>query len=473
MFNVAFYKFSKKQNSTKRPTGGANLSCVIRNDSSIVNPVIELKYSDPTEFNYCYIEEFNRYYFIQNWAWVSGLWIATLNVDILATLKDEIANKSFYILRSSNNYDGNIIDNYYPADTQFTFDRQSIDSFFPNPFWPNRGFFIVGVVSKTPSFGSLDYLAFDFNGMQQLLGYLLDDNFISLSNGFDPQEFSIALQKVFVDPFQYIRSCVWVPISALFGGEYQTNTPIYSWTLNNVASYKLGTSFESQTKSFTNLKRHPQSASRGNYCNLSPYTTVNLYFPPFGMIPLDTTEFSKTSSVDLKFTMDCLNGIGRLVVSMNGNVTNDLTTQVGVPIELSQVTKTGAVGLAKTVAGSTAAMIGLGGGFSGLALAGGAIAAEGVGDAISSMLGGGKLQSNGGNGSFADLVDNTPHLFYQFAHLIDDDISRNGRPYCKINTPANMGGYMLIQKADFESDIVTFGELEQAKQLMEGGFYYE
>ena len=100
MININFYTFSKKENSTKRPTGaGTVLSCNIKSRSSIVNPFIELK-TNPTAFNYCYIPSFNRYYYISDITFDSGLWLVTCRIDVLATYKTEIGNTSMYILRS-------------------------------------------------------------------------------------------------------------------------------------------------------------------------------------------------------------------------------------------------------------------------------------------------------------------------------------------------------------------------------------
>ena len=115
MININFYTFSKKENSTKRPTGaGTVLSCNIKSRSSIVNPFIELK-TNPTAFNYCYIPSFNRYYYISDITFDSGLWLVTCRIDVLATYKTEIGNTSMYILRSSERSNGEIVDTLFPT----------------------------------------------------------------------------------------------------------------------------------------------------------------------------------------------------------------------------------------------------------------------------------------------------------------------------------------------------------------------
>ena len=109
-FTVNFYNFAKRENATHRPSGsGTEYSCILKEASSIANPTIQLDIgtgSDPV-FNYCYIPEFNRYYWITDWTWVRNrLWEAALSTDLLATFRDDIGSSSLYVLRSSASYDG-------------------------------------------------------------------------------------------------------------------------------------------------------------------------------------------------------------------------------------------------------------------------------------------------------------------------------------------------------------------------------
>ena len=109
--DVVFYTFSKKSNSTAQPTGGTTFSCILKSDSSVVNPRIELNYSgNPSGFNYAKISEYGRYYYITEWTYTPGLWVATMQTDVMATYKSQIGSESLYVLRSSAAYDGNILD---------------------------------------------------------------------------------------------------------------------------------------------------------------------------------------------------------------------------------------------------------------------------------------------------------------------------------------------------------------------------
>lgn len=63
----------------------------LKSDNSILQPILILK--NYTEGNYCYIEEFNRYYYINDVRVLKGgLFELHLNVDVLMTYKDTIIN---------------------------------------------------------------------------------------------------------------------------------------------------------------------------------------------------------------------------------------------------------------------------------------------------------------------------------------------------------------------------------------------
>ena len=74
-----------------------------------MNPVVELS-SSPIGYNYAYISDFGRYYFINDITYDKGIWVMTLNVDVLATYKTTIGSTSTYLLRSSYLYNPRIID---------------------------------------------------------------------------------------------------------------------------------------------------------------------------------------------------------------------------------------------------------------------------------------------------------------------------------------------------------------------------
>ena len=68
--NIRLYNFTKKVNSTKTPSDAGVLyqGCIKDDTCSIMTPVITFSLSKtvaPT-YNYCFIPDFNRYYFIMD-----------------------------------------------------------------------------------------------------------------------------------------------------------------------------------------------------------------------------------------------------------------------------------------------------------------------------------------------------------------------------------------------------------------------
>lgn len=130
---VHFYNVGKRENSTWVPPDSSAVvtrTGALRSPSSISSPTLSVQYNDasgnPTNLNYCYVEEFNRYYFVKDWTFEEGLWICSLECDVLASFKSKIIEEEFYILRSSATFDGSVIDNFYPAKSGYTKKAQEI-----------------------------------------------------------------------------------------------------------------------------------------------------------------------------------------------------------------------------------------------------------------------------------------------------------------------------------------------------------
>lgn len=478
-FTVNFYNFAKRENATYRPTGtGTQYSCILKESSSIANPVIILDVgtgSDPT-FNYAYIAEFDRYYFVTDWIWIQNrLWQASLSTDLLATFKTEIGSSSMYVLRSSAAGDGTIIDDYYPVKTTCT--TQTTIGLSP---WIHTtgsddidlaaGVFVVGyVTSQQPNnshmYGSVVYSAMKQSGLRALVDELLDDSLLS-GSGFDTADATLALQKSLIDPLSYIKSCVWLPVlyESLPGTELQS-VHIWDWTIE--CNNKIISNDPPYIQYTVNLDiiKHPLTNTRGNYLNTSPYTRINMDLPPFGNLELDTTLTANATQVQSLITFDLITGQGRARIIIDGVCVDMAEAMIGVPIQLSQVTKD-YLGAAQSgfnaIAGTIGSML--------TGQIGGAIssAGNGIANAVRAMQPRGS--SVGGNGSFAHLK-NRPRLYHQFMIPVDEDNDHCGRPLCQIRRLDTIPGYLLIKDAEIDINGFT-GESEAVRAYLETGFFY-
>lgn len=90
---VLYVNNSERQAINKTLTNGLTLTGSLRNESSVINPTILIETSNPSSYNYAYIPEFGRYYFITDMVSVrTNLWRMSLSVDVLMSFKTQILN---------------------------------------------------------------------------------------------------------------------------------------------------------------------------------------------------------------------------------------------------------------------------------------------------------------------------------------------------------------------------------------------
>lgn len=466
-FKVKLYTISKRDNSTKQPTGtGVEFDCVMKHGSGVLNPVISFDIGiagNPSAYNYAYIATFGRYYFIEEWYFERALWTASMRVDVLATYKSQIGSSSLYVMRAAGDSDGSIIDTLYPAKTGCSYDSTTVS----NPWWNNISY-IVGTVSRSGNMGSLAYYGMSSSAIHTMCQNLLDSSYIiNSNNGFDLADASEALQLSLVDPIQYVKSCMALPVSLSDISNIGSSAVVYAFSWDTGATgYKIAQApYINKSFSFA-IKKHPDTNSRGNYVNSAPFTNISLTMPPFGVFDIDTSVTCNASTITADVQIDPITGKAILTIKCNGIVLNRVEAQLGVPISLSSVTRD-YVGAASGLAGA------IGGAATGAAFAGvgGAVlgAASGIGNAINSLMP--RASTIGTTGGFASGMG-AFRLDHQFFRPINDDNTHNGRPLCQVRTLNTLSGYMLIQDGDV-SISGTASEDSKIRNYLENGFYYE
>lgn len=100
---ITLYKnVSDKRNLNKNITEIKTVSAIAKGDINIISPTLIIQYFS-TDFNYCYISEFNRYYYVNSISLLNGQRIQLeLSVDVLMSYKEEIKNLTVNILRYEN-----------------------------------------------------------------------------------------------------------------------------------------------------------------------------------------------------------------------------------------------------------------------------------------------------------------------------------------------------------------------------------
>lgn len=116
--SLTLYKCSDDRRTlSKHLTSQTNIgSIVIKKPTTILNPEILINYfSGVLDYNYCYISEFDRFYFIDNIEVMTGNMVAIrCSVDVLYTYNSSIRTLNAILLRNENVGYTEITDNKLP-----------------------------------------------------------------------------------------------------------------------------------------------------------------------------------------------------------------------------------------------------------------------------------------------------------------------------------------------------------------------
>ena len=350
MFDVHFFRANKLVNSTKQYSlreASIRLSCELNTSCSIVNPVllinpqvIEAAHSNVWVYNYCYIGIWGRFYHITDWVWSNGLWCAQCKEDVLASFRNDIFNSTLYIMRSTYDNEGNLLYNGYIGDSKYPTTAASPtyqSSAYENPYSYVEGVYIAGVINNESNNGAVTYYAFNRVGFRQFCAALY--NYSSGWLDIDVTEISENLQKALVNPFQYVVSCMYLPINVQQiidqSGEATQTIKFGWWSVRVAAGARIvNTTMSTRQTISIPIPRHPSASSRGAYLNLSPYSIYTLRFYPFGTINIDSEAIAGWNTLDLYADLDLCTGKGVLNLCVNGfnNPFRAIESQVGVPI---------------------------------------------------------------------------------------------------------------------------------------------
>ena len=112
--NITLYKnISEVERVGKTLTNSTDLNGSLRNESRIINPSILIEHDNISDYNYAYIPEFNRYYFIKDMISIrNNLWQIELYVDVLESYKDAI-KQQYATIKGTQDFAKN---NYLPSE---------------------------------------------------------------------------------------------------------------------------------------------------------------------------------------------------------------------------------------------------------------------------------------------------------------------------------------------------------------------
>lgn len=480
--NVTFYTFSKKINSTARPTGGAMIACNLKDSTTIISPSIEVQIQNPTMYNYCYIADFNRYYYIGDWAYFRGVWICNCNIDVLATYRTQIGASNMYVLRAAAEYDGNIIDASYPIKTEVTRNLAEL-TISGRATSLESGTYVVGIVNNdSDAIGAMSYYVMTNSQFKSLMQHMLGD--IGWTGSI--QELGEDLLKTLFNPFQYVVSVNWFPVSL---SSIMVTGPISSipygwWDIDGIQCYRLGESQAAILEFTIDLQDHPQAAIRGNYLNYMPFSEYYLNIWPWGQVRIPRISTGASGAIDVKITIDLISGAAVLqflsVTATDARVPigGSVSAQIGVPIQIAQMGRDYLSILSKAedilIGGIGDAVSGIGsvlaGDISGtLETASQIRPLGGIIDAYESTMP--SVQMGGVNGCMLNALM-TPSITQIYHVIVSEDNECLGRPLCQTRQLSTLPGYQKILGPDI-SLAATDVEINDVNQFLASGYFYE
>ena len=530
MFNAYLLQYSKKINSTARPSFNPFPSTAkqvlieLKDNTNLLSPVItlaEATFSDllpsiPIDFNYAYIPEFKRYYYIPDgWTWENGVWSCRLSVDVLASFKADIGAANLYVLRSASEWDGSIIDTKYPAKPARLVQYQTSANPWKtglNSSSLSDGFYCVGILNASSSaVGATSYYAFTGAGMRQFIRLLYaSPSWLNVTD----DSISTDLQKLLLNPTQYITSAFWIPLPyPIANATHISSLPYGWWSVSGVTAYPCDTnylSFERTLLSQPILNNPHMYYSTQYYMNMQPWTSLSIECFPFGVLPVDTSLFHayEAERIQANVVMDMITGKGQLRIEMTKTVSGvqqkalltSVSAQVGVPIPFAQLSVDWSGLSSASTYVKTAGMLASNSSFGDKVKnfwskitrpieAQGTLAditkqvvqqsdigstikeiAADIGNALTMGLG--SPEVTGSAGGFAGLYK-PPVTIWQFSDQVAPDLQHFGRPLCARRTINTLSGFILVQDGDDFTSTCTKAEREQIVAFLEGGFYYE
>ena len=459
-YTVRIYKFNKRKNSTKQPpvpgTTNIEFSCQLMDGSGMLNPTFRLDFSGvvgdvPQNYNYAYVSEWNRYYFIADWEYNLGLWNLKLSVDVLASWQSDIGGMTTYILRSASNYDRYLPDNTYPVRAGATYATEQNNL---NPFATafSDGYFVAGLINnESGGYGPVNYYVFTAAQFRSFSNYLLSN-----VSHYNVTDVTNDLLKVLMNPFQYVVSCTWLPFTPPTSGA--VSSVGLGWWSIPVSASKLSGYVRAGGSVTCQIPRNPEGTSK-QFMYGEPYTEYYLDFPPFGSFSISADQLINATFLDMGWDCDCITGVGRLQMGANSaQPFNIVHAQVGVPVQLAQMGPQLATELQQAL-GTT------GWDFGDRIME----TVANIGNALLATKM--PMQSTGSTGGF--MAGYYPIKLTGIFHgVAAENLAEFGAPCCKTLQIGTLSGYVQCAHGEFDGK-ATDSEIDAINNYLTSGFFYE
>ena len=448
---TAYRFFNKRKNSTKRPAGGSVRNVVLLDDVSLYSPVFECNYWD---YNDNYVKWAGRYYYVVDVVCKRrDVFDVHCEIDTLATWKDDIKGTNAFVTFSTSDYDIGIPD-YRLSSDPLTIVKTSQKAVFPSL----SEAYVVTYIGKNscPSVGIGDFW---LDGLQK---HIMSDKFVQSTRkwyksfcegeGTDKVDSNVIATLV-GNNANCITSCIYMP--KFYGTK--GHTIVLAGGYNTYAQGLLAEHNYSETYKI-NI---PWAFPIGDFRNRAQFTSMAVYLPGYGFIPLNADNYQGESSISVQATLDSFTG--EITYLVDGKAKGTCST--GYPVQIGTSQKGNVVGALTGVAQAVAS------GYSGNAI--GALS-SGY-NAIRSIMGvdPSSVGSMGGATAF-NAHRNIVVLIMSHNTNVDPSSvgSTIGRPLNAVRNIGSLSGY--VQTADAEVQTSAPDEYKTVmNDSLNGGMYIE
>lgn len=477
--NVTFYSFSKRRNSTKVPAStGTVVTCKLKEPCSLKNPRLLLSGNLFTTYDYAYIGDFGRYYFVSDVVSVgNGLTEITLECDVLASHKTAIGSTVARIAFSSNGWNAEYIDNRINCSASRELYQGAVttaDMIDDN----YNGYYVLSVINDDAvnSFGFATCYALDYQAMADFRAIFANLNF---SQGVQDNIRDYLNGNV----MNAVISCNWVPFKgsqAMPSGAVNTNQiNILTETFSNFTTGQIYRLPSDTTKEKTYSVAFP-TYGYADFRRAEPYTTGQIFLPGIGCADLCMADWVGCQSITVDNVIDYATGdISYYLRNPNNStIVQSFTTNAAADCPLGHVTRNMG-GVLSSVGGAAGGIVtGIVGAVTEnpmMMLSGAAAAVAG---AASTVLQYNKRAVSLKGGITGKSSTYFPGFFINMYKTITEDptdgnyIAMKGRPVCVTHAISNHSGYVQCDGASVSIAGDAF-ERDEINSFLNTGFFYE
>lgn len=467
---VEFWTFSKRHNSTKRPTAQSHsVGFVYKDTTDLHNPLLEVKV-DVQAYNYAKIG--NTYFYVESINTVTrNVWQVQLKIDLLATYKSNIQNGAAMVLYSASLRNENIVDDrIIPLPTYTT----NQTSFYPDNI-SIGGTYFVRVMGKKIDVDD------GYNcGLTPV--YMMDRTALkSFIDGVTVDNVWDSVKDYFTNAMDGFIECYWLPFDVL--GNYATgevsdvkvggaSIPCGAYVVTNVLS------------NFTPVSEEVEIPwVYDDFRNNEPYTALYFFTPWTGVIKLNASDFYGLNKMTVSYALDIFNGDLTFNVKAGTRIIATISGNAKINLPLSQAT----INVSGMIAGGVATAGGVGyAGAAALFMKTPKMAiASGVATAVAGLFGGissaaqNQVVSKGnmsGTVNAVTFMGNTPCALYVVAQDVIVDPINNasiiGYPLGAVAPLAQFDGFVQTSGASISAPAYE-SEVMAINKLLDGGVYIE